>query len=286
MTSGQSCAICTEPFAPQDPALATTTTKGEALSETAQGKAKATDESNTNSGVAIELPCHHDFHDDCIIMWLKTSGTCPVCRYALVEQPAAHTAPGASGGGEEASPLTSPPLSASNRASNLTPATSAPAPPNPPTSTSFTTSSTSTSPTYPPPPSPPPPSPPPSRHQRPDPNSTSRSAHAQARQFFQATGGGPRQTLQNIFGGIGGFFHDTGAGLNGRRSGSSQSPARRNSTEGEGGSGFGFGFRRSHDAGPRDTSGSSRQQRQQRPNGGASGLGTRRHLPGGHEDLD
>lgn len=32
----------------------------------------------------IDLPCKHHFHDDCIKPWLKTNGTCPVCRYSLV----------------------------------------------------------------------------------------------------------------------------------------------------------------------------------------------------------
>jgi E3 ubiquitin-protein ligase RNF115/126 len=31
--------------------------------------------------VVISLPCKHTFHEGCIIPWLKSSGTCPVCRY-------------------------------------------------------------------------------------------------------------------------------------------------------------------------------------------------------------
>jgi len=42
----------------------------------------------------VELPCHHAFHEDCIVPWLKQSGTCPVCRYALTPQPAPHGPPG------------------------------------------------------------------------------------------------------------------------------------------------------------------------------------------------
>ncbi|KAI0046629.1 hypothetical protein FA95DRAFT_1542337 [Auriscalpium vulgare] len=32
--------------------------------------------------VVVTLPCKHPFHEGCIIPWLKSSGTCPVCRYA------------------------------------------------------------------------------------------------------------------------------------------------------------------------------------------------------------
>ncbi|OSD06197.1 hypothetical protein PYCCODRAFT_1405126 [Trametes coccinea BRFM310] len=51
--------------------------------------------------IVITLPCHHPFHQNCILPWLKTSGTCPVCRYQLVPQPASHgPGPQPSGSGD------------------------------------------------------------------------------------------------------------------------------------------------------------------------------------------
>ncbi|KAF9384783.1 hypothetical protein CPC16_008280 [Podila verticillata] len=34
----------------------------------------------------LQLPCKHIFHDECIKPWLKTSATCPTCRFSLLSE--------------------------------------------------------------------------------------------------------------------------------------------------------------------------------------------------------
>ncbi|KAK0505732.1 hypothetical protein EDD18DRAFT_1120527 [Armillaria luteobubalina] len=46
--------------------------------------------------VVMTLPCSHPFHEPCILPWLKSSGTCPVCRHQLTPQPEHHSQPGGS----------------------------------------------------------------------------------------------------------------------------------------------------------------------------------------------
>ncbi|KAF8808124.1 hypothetical protein BYT27DRAFT_7190236 [Phlegmacium glaucopus] len=43
--------------------------------------------------IVVTLPCNHPFHMPCILPWLKSSGTCPVCRHPLIPQPEHHSPP-------------------------------------------------------------------------------------------------------------------------------------------------------------------------------------------------
>lgn len=38
-----------------------------------------------NNYSPIKLKCNHIYHDNCIKTWMKTSGTCPMCRYNIFE---------------------------------------------------------------------------------------------------------------------------------------------------------------------------------------------------------
>ncbi|KAG1864675.1 hypothetical protein DFJ58DRAFT_772402 [Suillus subalutaceus] len=65
--------------------------------------------------VIVTLPCKHPFHQPCILPWLKSSGTCPVCRYALIEQaqqprpPGSPPGPGSGPSNRPTSPSSAPP---------------------------------------------------------------------------------------------------------------------------------------------------------------------------------
>ncbi|WVR07511.1 hypothetical protein IAU60_004553 [Kwoniella sp. DSM 27419] len=41
----------------------------------------------------VRIPCAHIFHPDCLVPWLKTNGSCPVCRFSLVPEEANRSQP-------------------------------------------------------------------------------------------------------------------------------------------------------------------------------------------------
>ncbi|KAF9270716.1 hypothetical protein L218DRAFT_889414 [Marasmius fiardii PR-910] len=61
--------------------------------------------------VVVTLPCKHPFHEPCILPWLKSSGTCPVCRHQLVPQPSQYgnSRPPGNGPGSSGTPPSSRP---------------------------------------------------------------------------------------------------------------------------------------------------------------------------------
>jgi hypothetical protein len=47
-----------------------------------------------NSAEIAETVCHHFFHDGCLVEWIKSNDTCPLCRRQIV-QGAIHPVPAA-----------------------------------------------------------------------------------------------------------------------------------------------------------------------------------------------
>ncbi|KAJ7293047.1 hypothetical protein C8J57DRAFT_1267962 [Mycena rebaudengoi] len=67
------------------------------------------DTEDPDEQVIVTLPCKHPFHEPCILPWLKSSGTCPVCRHALIPQPEHHEHGPPAGGGAGPSAGRGPP---------------------------------------------------------------------------------------------------------------------------------------------------------------------------------
>jgi len=43
----------------------------------------ASEEKVTHSPQCIKMPCGHRFHEKCLLQWLRSHNTCPVCRFAV-----------------------------------------------------------------------------------------------------------------------------------------------------------------------------------------------------------
>ena len=40
-------------------------------------------EALSNSAVTTTIECNHNFHSQCLNLWVRTSSTCPLCRHTL-----------------------------------------------------------------------------------------------------------------------------------------------------------------------------------------------------------
>jgi len=44
-------------------------------------------------GLATQMPCGHYFHEECLLQWLRSHNTCPVCRFSVEQDNAPRTQP-------------------------------------------------------------------------------------------------------------------------------------------------------------------------------------------------
>ena len=88
---GKDCAVCKEAFEVKEVVV-------------------TPEEEEEGMHIVVKLPCGHPFHEGCIVPWLKSSRTCPVCRYELGDGPGgAGGAPASSGSSGGASRTGGPP---------------------------------------------------------------------------------------------------------------------------------------------------------------------------------
>lgn len=58
--------------------------------------------------IVLKLPCRHMYHESCVISWLESHNTCPLCRHTMPVQEAAAGATGAGARAERGSAVRQP----------------------------------------------------------------------------------------------------------------------------------------------------------------------------------